>query len=210
MDHKERMKISQTLRDRLMRAIEVARQHVSSDFDLNAGGADMRRKTGLTPAAVLVGIRPGVDGPRMVLTKRTSALKHHPGQIAFPGGKQDPGDQDVRATALREAQEEIGLAARQVDVLGPLGRHETVTGFDVTPVLALIDADFVAVPEPGEVDTVFEVPLSFLMAPGNTRIEGRIWHGTRRRFYVMPYGPYYIWGATARMIVALRTAWDAT
>ena len=130
------------------------------------------------------------------------------GQVAFPGGKRDPDDESLTATALREAHEEIGLPASAVTPFGEAGHHVTVTGFKVTPILAIAEP-FAAVPEPGEVERIFEVPLTFLMDRQNARIEGRQWQGTTRRYYVLPFGPFYIWGATARMIVALRTAWEA-
>jgi 8-oxo-dGTP pyrophosphatase MutT (NUDIX family) len=138
--------------------------------------------------------------PQIILTKRASGLKHHPGQIAFPGGKQEPHDADITATALREANEEIGLDPASVEILGFLPGHETVTGFDVTPVLARITRPFTPVPESGEVSEVFEVPLTHLLDPAQFRIERRRWRGDWRRYYTVPFGPYYIWGATARIL----------
>ena len=173
----------------------------SSDFDLNPETVlPAGRK--LRPAGVLAPISV-VDGEmRLILTKRSSALKHHPGQIAFPGGKQDAADADVTAAALREAHEEIGLHPQNVEVLGHLPAHETVTGFMVTPVIGLITADFTPEPEPGEVDEAFSVPLSHVLNAENFVIEGRRWRGQRRSYFAVPYGPYYIWGATARMLRA--------
>lgn len=186
--------------DRVRRALEQPGRP-SSDFDLNTH-VSLPPDRKLRPAAVLVAITPGRDGYRLILTKRSSALKHHPGQIAFPGGKQDDTDADLLATAMREAEEEIGLPPSQVEVLGTLPSHETVTGFNVTPVLAYVDQPFVEKPEPGEVDEVFQVPLDHVLNLDKYIIEGRRWRGQTRRYYAVPFGPYYIWGATARMLRA--------
>jgi len=173
----------------------------SSDFDLNP---DFKKPTDgvLRPAGVLapVIIRDGVA--ELILTKRSSALKHHPGQISFPGGKQDENDDDVVAAALREAHEEIGLPPNLVDVLGTLPTHETVTGFQVTPVIGLVREEFVITAEPGEVEEVFFVPLSHVLKEANFSVQSRRWRGQMRSYYAVPYGPYYIWGATARMLRA--------
>ncbi len=171
----------------------------SSDFDLNPETVlPAGRK--LRPAGVLVPVSLAYDAPRVILTKRSSALKHHPGQIAFPGGKQDEGDADVTSTALREAQEEIGLPTDLPRILGHLPTHETVTSFAVTPVVAVLETTFDTIVEPGEVDEVFSVPLAHVLNPENYVVESRRWRGQRRYYYAVPYGPYYIWGATARML----------
>jgi 8-oxo-dGTP pyrophosphatase MutT (NUDIX family) len=174
----------------------------SSDFDLNP---DVVLPAGrkLRPAGVLVPVIAGANGAEVLLTKRSSRLKHHPGQIAFPGGKQDEGDADVIAAALREAEEEVGLPRQHVQVLGTLPTHETVTGFLVTPVVGWIDATFDVVTEPGEVAEAFRVPLSHVMDATQFTIQSRRWRGTRRRYYTVPFGPYYIWGATARILRGL-------
>ena len=177
----------------------------SSDFDLNP---DVVLPPGrkLRPAGVLVPIFCGDTGAEVYLTKRSSVLKHHPGQIAFPGGKQDSDDVDITRTALREASEEIGLDPTNVSVLGQMPPHETVTGFIVTPVLAQIRAPFTPVPERGEVDEVFSVPLTHVLDRSRYLIQSRHWRGSRRHYYTVPYGPYYIWGATARMLRTLAEA----
>lgn len=169
----------------------------SSDFDLNPG---FRPPPGrrLRPASVLVPLVERGSGLRVLLTRRAALLRHHPGQVAFPGGKQDPEDATPLAAALREAQEEIGLDA--TTILGQLPVHETVTGFVVTPFVGVVDPGFVPRIDRSEVDEVFEVPLGFVLDPANYRIEGRTWQGQVRRYYVVPWGPHYIWGATARML----------
>lgn len=179
----------------------------SSDYDLNPDQEGPPGRT-LRPAGVLIAVAEVRGRLDVLLTKRASGLKHHPGQIAFPGGKVDQGDRDVVAAALREAQEEVGLDPGRVEILGTMPEHETVTGFSVTPVLARITQPFVPVAEPGEVEEVFSVPLSFVTDRANFRIEQRLWRGTWRSFYVVPHGPYYIWGATARMLRALTDRLD--
>lgn len=173
----------------------------SSDFDLNPG-VTLAAGRKLRSAAVLAPIIAGRDGYDLILTKRSSALKHHPGQIAFPGGKQDETDKDLTETALREAREEIGLPSEHVEVLGTFASHETVTSFSVAPVVALVRQEFKAIPEVGEVAEVFRVPLSHVLNANNYVVESRRWRGQRRSYYAVPYGPYYIWGATARILRA--------
>ena len=197
------------LRARLDRALAMDGRP-SSDFDLNKHVVLPEGRI-LRAAGVLVPVIERGRGAHVVLTKRSSALKHHPGQIAFPGGKVDPADPDVVAAALREAREEIGLQEAQAEVLGSLPSHETVTGFTVTPVLALVDPGFQPVPEFGEVEEVFEVPLAHVMDISLYSIQSRRWRGQVRSYFTVPWGPYYIWGATARMLRALadRMADDA-
>lgn len=174
----------------------------SSDFDLNPGLRPPADKP-LRPAAVLVPVWLRPQGAGLILTKRASHLKHHPGQIAFPGGKVDAADASAEAAALREAQEEIGLDPARVRILGTLPVHETVTGFAVTPFVGLIDSPFDPVPEAGEVEEVFTIPLSHALSPARFVIERRQWMGVWRQYYAAPYGPYYIWGATARILRGL-------
>lgn len=189
------------LRTILGRALEV-QGRPSSDYDLNPELV-LPKNRKLREAAVLIPVVDRLEGASVVLTKRSSRLQHHPGQVAFPGGKVDAGDQDSVAAALREAEEEIGLPRVAVDVLGALPSHETVTGFQVTPVLSLIQPGFVPVPEAGEVAEVFEVPFHHVMDRANYSIQYRRWLGERRYYFTVPWGPYYVWGATARMLRAL-------
>ena len=174
----------------------------SSDFDLNPD-AQLEPMRPLRPAAVLVALQQVGGEMHVVLTKRASHLKHHAGQISFPGGKQEQADSSPEHTALREAEEEIGLPQQNVEILGRMPAHETVTNFTVTPVLGLIRATFTPIPDHNEVAEVFTVPLSHVTNPAQYSIQGRRWRGQRRAYYTVPYGPYYIWGATARILRAL-------
>lgn len=173
----------------------------SSDFDLN--GHVVRPARDLHPAAVLLALIQRPAGAEVVLTKRASHLAHHPGQISFPGGKVDAADASPKAAALREAREEIGLNAGAVRILGQLPDHETVTGFRMTPVVGVVQGQPHFTIDPAEVAEVFTVPFAHLREVKNYRIETRRWQGQPRFFYTCPYGPYYIWGATARVLYAL-------
>ena len=140
----------------------------------------------------------------VLLTQRTEQLSTHSGQVAFPGGRQDPEDADATATALREAQEEVGLDPGQVEVLGSLPVYETGTAFMVTPVVALVQPDAPLHPNPYEVADVFEVPLRFLLDPAHHQRHRLHWQGLEREWFSMPYldggRERYIWGATAGML----------
>lgn len=178
-----------------------ASMHPASDFDLNP---DFQMPSGTTykDAAVLIAICARTP-LTVLLTERTPHLSAHAGQIAFPGGRIDPGDRDATAAALREANEEIGLDAASVEPLGYLDPYRTSTGYLITPVVALVEPNFAIAANPAEVADVFEVPLAFLLNETNHRIESRQWRGAERRFYAMPYNQHYIWGATAGIIRSL-------
>lgn len=170
----------------------------SSDYDLNTLAT--RPERSLKEAAVLIGVDP--DG-QLLLTRRAAHLKHHPGQIALPGGRRDADDADAVATALREAHEEVALPS--ADIIGQMAPHETISGYSITPVIARIP-DFTPIPEPGEVGEIFRVPMIAISDPDRFRIETRYWSGRPWRYYTVPYGPYYIWGATARVLFQLSEA----
>jgi 8-oxo-dGTP pyrophosphatase MutT (NUDIX family) len=169
------------------------------------GDDDRRESVAATPtaAAVLVPIVDHPSGLTVIFTKRTSHLKAHSGQVSFPGGRAEPEDPTPEFTALREAREEIGLAAERVEVLASLAEYHTRTGFRVTPVVGLVTPPLGLVPDPREVEEVFEVPLVFLLDPGNHRRETRELQGRTVGYYVMRYGAHTIWGATAGMLVNL-------
>lgn len=174
----------------------------SSDFDLNPGVV-LPPGRRLRDAAVLLPLIRAAGGAELILTRRSSRLKHHPGQIAFPGGKVDETDADTVAAALREAEEEIGLPPAQVRPFGRLPVHETVTGFRVVPIVAEITGPFEPIPEAGEVDEVFSVPLEHVITKSRYSVQSRMWQGRARHYFTVPYGPYYIWGATARILRGL-------
>jgi 8-oxo-dGTP pyrophosphatase MutT (NUDIX family) len=173
----------------------------STDFDLNPG--DPPLPVSPTPAAVLIAVEGVPGGARLWLTRRASRMRHHAGQVALPGGRVDPVDAGPEAAALREAEEEIGLPRTRVAVLGCLPAHVTITGFRVTPVVARVTEPFDPRHEAAEVAEVFHVPWAVLADPTNYRIESRHWRGADRRYFVVPWGPHYIWGATARILRGL-------
>jgi 8-oxo-dGTP pyrophosphatase MutT (NUDIX family) len=154
----------------------------------------------LIEAAVLIPIVERNDGLKVILTKRSNNLKQHPGQISFPGGKSEKTDKSLVATALRETKEEIGINNKNVEILGQLSQHVTITGFKITPFIGRIRMGFSTEIQTSEVSEIFEVPLSYLSNPRNFRVESVKWKGKKRFFYSIPYGPYYIWGATARIL----------
>ncbi|MFL6861900.1 MAG: CoA pyrophosphatase [Allosphingosinicella sp.] len=155
-----------------------------------------------TPAAVLVGI---VDRPlpTVILTARPETMRKHPGQISFPGGRIDPADADAVDAALREAEEEVGLARRFVEVIGTTDRYRTVTGFEVTPVVAVVRTGFALAPQPSEVADVFEAPLHVLLDPARQSVRTAEWRGRERTYYEIIWEGRRIWGATAAMLVNL-------
>ena len=157
---------------------------------------------GITPAAVLVAV---VDRPRptVILTLRPETMRKHPGQVSFPGGRIDPDDDGPIAAALREAEEEIGLPPVAVEIIGIADRYQTVTGFEVTPVVGIVPPDLVLTPHPGEVAALFEAPLDYLLDPAHQIVRTAVWRGRERSYYEIEWEDRRIWGATAAMIVNL-------
>ena len=157
----------------------------------------------MIPAAVLVPVVQRDDHLTVLFTQRTAHLNDHPGQVAFPGGRCEAADVGPVATALREAEEEVGLARDKVDVLGTLPEYRTSTGFVVTPVVGLVRPPLELRLDAFEVAEVFETPLAFLLDPRNHQRLNMEIAGAMRQFWAMPFQGYFIWGATAGMVVSL-------
>lgn len=175
--------------------------HRRSDDDLNPDMTPMKELP--RPAAVLIPIIAHEPEATVLLTLRKENMASHAGQVAFPGGKIDSEDEDEVAAALRETEEETGLAPSFVEPIGFLDAYLTRTNYRVVPVVAIVMPGFHLRPAADEVAAVFEVPLRFLMSPENHLIHSREWQGRARQFYAMPFGERYIWGATAGMLKSL-------
>lgn len=158
----------------------------------------------LMAAAVLIPIITREASLSVLLTERSPDLKHHAGQISFPGGRMDAADRDIRATALRETQEEVGIDPANVEIIGYLDPNPTVTGYAVTPVVALVDLQQELIIDPLEVKSVFEVPLPFLLDEGNQKSAEREFEGVMVPIAEFNFGQYRIWGATASMLIQFR------
>ena len=175
-----------------------------SPLEFAVYGDDGVGRIGTTAAAMLIPVIAHAQGLTVLFTQRTQHLKSHSGQVSFPGGRAEPGDASAEFTALREAQEEISLALERVEILGRLPEYHTRTGFRVTPVIGLIQPPLELTPDPREVESVFEVPLSFLLDPANRQRRTREFQGRSVGFYVFEYQGHMIWGATAGMLVNLH------
>jgi 8-oxo-dGTP pyrophosphatase MutT (NUDIX family) len=176
--------------------------YLRTDFDLNPGFPFPAQKP-YQRAAVLIGLLDRGEDYGVLLTLRPETMARHAGQVAFPGGRIDPGDASSLAAALREAHEEVGADPARVSVLGQSDPYLTSTGYVVSPFVGMLPPDFSPVPDPREVAAVFETPLSFLMNPANHQRHERTYQGTLRAYYAMPHNGRYIWGATAGMIKSL-------
>lgn len=181
------------------RAAEMSNGRLRGDHDMNPEDWEETPAIALRAAAVLVPIVEHPAGPSILLTRRSDNLGNHAGQVAFPGGKMEPGETPAVA-ALREADEEVGLKSSFVEVVGYLDAYETGSGFRILPVVGFVRPGFTLEIHDGEVAEVFEVPLSFLMNPKNHERHSATWRGKRREYYAMPYNGHYIWGATAGML----------
>jgi 8-oxo-dGTP pyrophosphatase MutT (NUDIX family) len=191
------MTLAARLREALERGHRASPELIAGDvLDEEIAGR------GITPAAVLVAI---VDRPEpgVILTLRPETMRKHPGQISFPGGRIDPGDDGPVAAALREAEEEIGLPPALVEIIGLADVYRTITGFEVTPVVGIVPPDLPLSPHPGEVAAMFEAPLHYLLDPAHQRERTATWRGQERHYYEIDYEGRRIWGATAAMIVNL-------
>lgn len=158
----------------------------------------------LVPAAVLLPIIERRGGLTVLFTVRAPGLRHHAGQVSFPGGRLDPSDTGPRDAALRESAEEVGLAPDLVDVAGYLPNYLTITGYSVTPVVGFVRPEFEPVPDAEEVSEAFEVPLEVLLEPGNMQLHYKRFLGVKLPYFELPWGPHRIWGATAAMLVNFR------
>ena len=186
---------------RLASGLPVTALPVDSDFQMN-GIVPTQDK--YRAASVLVPIVNRTPEITILLTQRTEDMPSHAGQVAFPGGRRQENDADAVATALRETEEEVGLDRKFVDVIGSYDLYRTGTGYEITPVVGIVTPGFTTRADPREVADVFEVPLDHFLDAGNHRIDSRMAQGRERRFYAMPYGQRYIWGATAGMLKNLQ------
>jgi 8-oxo-dGTP pyrophosphatase MutT (NUDIX family) len=190
---------AEDFRSRAERLLRHGADFVAGDHSHNPDLAEILAAIERRPAAVLVPVIARRPGATLLFTQRTEHLPAHAGQVAFPGGKLDEGE-SAEAAALREAEEEVGLGAEHVEIIGRAPDYLTASGFHITPVLALIRPDFRLRLNPGEVTEAFEVPLAFLMDPANHRKSQRLWQGATRYYFEMPYEERYIWGITAGIV----------
>jgi 8-oxo-dGTP pyrophosphatase MutT (NUDIX family) len=199
-----------SLADRLRAALAAGVAGAPEPLTGDLTALELESAPPFAAAAVLVAVTDRAE-PGVILTQRTETLRKHPGQVAFPGGRIDPGDGGAVGAALREAWEEIGLSPEAVEVIGAIDRYHTGTGFDVTPVLGVVAPDLRYVRQEAEVADVFEVPLAFLLDPANHKPGEAMWKGRVRHYHQIDWQGRHIWGATAAMVVNLsrRLTWPA-
>jgi 8-oxo-dGTP pyrophosphatase MutT (NUDIX family) len=171
------------------------------DGDLNGNASPSGRA--LRSAAVLVPLILHDGAPKVLLTLRAEHLNNHAGQIAFPGGRVDGEGETSLQAALRETEEETGIARKYVEPIGRFDAYETVTGFRVTPYVGVLNPGYAITPQISEVAEIFDTPFDFLMNPANHQRQSRVWNGKRRYYYAMPWEDRFIWGATAGMLKSL-------
>jgi 8-oxo-dGTP pyrophosphatase MutT (NUDIX family) len=186
---------------RLASGLPVPPAPIGSDFSLSGV---VPIPEAWKPASVLVPLVDRAPGVTVLLTQRTADMPSHAGQIAFPGGRRQADDADAVATALRETEEEVGIGARFIDVVGPVDLYRTGTGYEITPIVGIVTPGFTVRADPREVADVFEVPLEHFLNEVNHKVDSRQYQGRERRYYAMPYGERYIWGATAGMLKNLH------
>lgn len=200
------------MKDLIARRLAGTRPAPPEDYRVPGIAGDLPRRLArlrpgrLTPAAVLVPLVERREGLTVLFTVRSEGLKHHAGQVSFPGGRLEPGDEGPREAALREAAEEIGLDAARVDVAGYLHNYLTITGYSVTPVVGFVTPGFELALDATEVAEAFEVPLDYLFAPGNMQRRYATYMGLRLPYFEIPWEGRRIWGATAAMLVNFRDA----
>lgn len=194
-----------TLARRLREALDIG--HGRSVELHHADSNALTQRQDWKPAAVLIAITDRSE-PGIILTQRPDSMRSHPGQVAFPGGRVDAGDADAVAAALREANEEVGLPYDRADIVGTTDRYQTITGYHITPVIAVVPPDLPLVGNE-EVTAIFEPPLSFLLDPANHQTVRVDWNGAERHYFELHWQDRRIWGATAAMIVNLsrRLSW---
>lgn len=199
-----------TLRARLQRALRALNDPPCAPGWNHAELADLIETSERTPAAVLVPLIDRAGDVQVMFTRRTEGLSQHGGQVSFPGGRIEGDDSDAIAAALRETHEETGIENTRVHPIGFLDSYETISGFCVTPVVAWVDADYVATPDPREVAEIFEVPLTFFLGPANLRRFRVDFRGHKREIVEFVHDPQRIWGATAAMLVNFIKRLQAT
>lgn len=189
---------------RARQTAEVRSMRRPKDGDLNIYRPDEDYHSSelpLKPAAVLIPLIDHKDGMTVLLTKRAQHLKTHSGQVSFPGGRCEPEDADAMATALRETEEEVGIDRSHMEVLGGMEDYETVTGYVITPIVAILQPEFILNIDESEVEEAFELPLDYILDESNHELQSRVWDDKKRYFYVLMNEKHNVWGATAAMLV---------